>query len=969
MPTMSFLSDQMQKHLLSSTLQSNSTKSRHVHSGSPTNISTTPALSFVPTPSPSPFNMNADYSFTLSTDSKSMDMSLGSKCSQPLSSSRSNYDVFAETSSGQAQVKQSLRLSDQNCNILHQQQHQPVVPVQSSYEQISSDISFSQDPSPTQPSQSMSGPGDVKLVLVESATTSIPNSIALLTPQPISLIQQQPGSRQDYSDTVSSNSNINQVQFPTCSSTPTFIHPNKKKRLLTFLTEQENSLCSVNDNNQIILASAPQKSDQILFNSAKPVNDNNQIILTSAPQKSDQILFNSAKPVNDNNQIILTSAPQKSDQILFNSGKADQILINSGKTNSLNSSLTPTMFLQPCVNTISAPPALEPVKQEQGATLIINPPPPPKNESTLIINSDSTATLITPVVSATANLPLLAPCITPSILSQVTLSSAPPPAPPPPTNYTLVQPAPSVDILSVNFPTKPVAGHNILPLPEESNYEQYSEKVTCYKCKVCGYLAMSQNGLKHHLLDDHEDIVTEDDAVKEGAWLDIALKFGIQLNCPMCSNTFKSGRSFQVHVTEDHGVTENEAEAQLESRNKDRKEKAIRVLREEKQKEREARRRKRQLAYEAYIDNNNELKVRLPKSSSAANNPKKAITVAKSADASMYAKPEHDLMEFKSVKDTVMLPNQEIKISPEEEFQVKKENYVKEKSKPLKMRQYRHIAPAKQNQDKSQDSKCSVNNCPVRCSDQEKLRLHVQSHKGSLFVCPLSCDKVSSSWSGMKLHLWQSHRYDMDLYKCHHPNCEYRTISLVKLERHSVKHSEERPWLCPICGQAFKLAKQLRIHSSTVHSKICASSSNLNCQICKGNFSSQRQLRLHIDSVHHKKRSFLCSHCGYSASSKSSLKLHTRKHTGEKPFVCNECEYSTSDHNSFRRHKMQHSGLRPYNCPYCPYSSIQSTTYKAHLKSKHAVEDVSSILYQCSKCVFKTLKENIYLTHLAQHEN
>ena len=144
---------------------------------------------------------------------------------------------------------------------------------------------------------------------------------------------------------------------------------------------------------------------------------------------------------------------------------------------------------------------------------------------------------------------------------------------------------------------------------------------------------MSQNGLKHHLLDDHEDIVTEDDAVKEGAWLDIALKFGIQLNCPMCSNTFKSGRSFQVHVTEDHGVTENEAEAQLESRNKDRKEKAIRVLREEKQKEREARRRKRQLAYEAYIDNNNELKVRLPKSSSTANNPKKAITVAKSKNA------------------------------------------------------------------------------------------------------------------------------------------------------------------------------------------------------------------------------------------------------------------------------------------------------------------------------------------------
>lgn len=63
---------------------------------------------------------------------------------------------------------------------------------------------------------------------------------------------------------------------------------------------------------------------------------------------------------------------------------------------------------------------------------------------------------------------------------------------------------------------------------------------------------------------------------------------------------------------------------------------------------------------------------------------------------------------------------------------------------------------------------------------------------------------------------------------------------------------------------------------------------------------------------------------------------------------------------------MQHSGVRPYSCPYCPYTSIQSTTYKVHLKTKHAVEEVSNILFQCKLCVFKTLKESIYLAHLSQ---
>ena len=138
---------------------------------------------------------------------------------------------------------------------------------------------------------------------------------------------------------------------------------------------------------------------------------------------------------------------------------------------------------------------------------------------------------------------------------------------------------------------------------------------------------------------------------------------------------------------------------------------------------------------------------------------------------------------------------------------------------------------------------------------------------------------------------------------CEVDGCEFRTTSRAKLDRHGARHTGS---ICP--SLAFKLAKQLRAHISNVHTK-AQTSSSLVCQLCKASFNTPRQLRLHTDSVHNKKRNFLCSVCGYSGGSKSALKLHARKHTGEKPFMCDECDFSSSDHNSFRRHRMRHSGV------------------------------------------------------------
>jgi len=53
------------------------------------------------------------------------------------------------------------------------------------------------------------------------------------------------------------------------------------------------------------------------------------------------------------------------------------------------------------------------------------------------------------------------------------------------------------------------------------------------------------------------------------------------------------------------------------------------------------------------------------------------------------------------------------------------------------------------------------------------------------------------------------------------------------------------------------------------------------CDVCGRAFTNPRMLRIHKDNVHGKLRPHLCNFCGYSASSRSTLKMHMRLHTGK----------------------------------------------------------------------------------------
>ena len=874
-------------------------KSR-VGSTSPTtssSLATTPALTYVPTPSPSPFSPMSELSFSLASDPKSLESPLYSAAAS------SNFAEFVPLD----RSKLNSVVPEQNCNLV--QQNNLCHP-------------FSTGAQP-QPMSSLPGQ-DVKLLLFSEPDPSGPASPCYSTTQP---------------------------RFPAAaplavSTTAQSTHTNKKRRLLTFLAEQDpvQPLCSGNKSSQIILAPTTAKPDQIIFN----------------PAKSDELLLNSTKP----ETLPLPVAASQAQQ---------------------------TLYFQPCINTCTP---IEPVKPEQ-TTLIINQPAAQKPESTLIINSEGTAaTLITPVVSGPSALPLLGQaCITTTLTKETHSSTFTLTNSSPLTNYTLVpSPLLSVDFTQKQSVASTTAGHNLQQM-QPMNYDQYYEQVMCFKCTVnkCGFLCLNITALKHHLIDDHDDLMldADDENVNETSWLPDALKSGIQLSCPhkFCPNKFNSGRSFKVHMTEDHGLDETDAERELEIRNRQRKEQVMKARKEQKLKERDERRRRKR-SYEAYVDSNNELRIRVPLKPSETNHKGKQsdpsdeeIDVLVDKNGLKNIKASDYLAFVYQNKDVT--DNRKDKNSNSPKIVQKKRSKIgrPKGSSTIGISALRKINPSIKISDTEMGSLCDLvrkdigikmilliccvqDECGVRLKDPENLRVHREAHHGSGFRCP-RCGEVKPGWAAMSLHLWREHSLDLELLSCPVQDCQYRSASRARLARHQAAHTQARPWLCPLCGQAFKQAKQLRAHTATHNNK--TSEDSLSCPHCSSSFTLQRHLKLHIDSVHNKIKPFLCSFCGYSSSSRSALKLHTRKHTGDRPFTCSECEYSSADHNSLRRHKMQHSGVRPYSCPYCPYTSIQSTTYKVHLKTKHAVEEVSNILFQCKLCVFKTLKESIYLAHLSQH--
>ncbi|XP_074644292.1 uncharacterized protein LOC141901108 [Tubulanus polymorphus] len=244
--------------------------------------------------------------------------------------------------------------------------------------------------------------------------------------------------------------------------------------------------------------------------------------------------------------------------------------------------------------------------------------------------------------------------------------------------------------------------------------------------------------------------------------------------------------------------------------------------------------------------------------------------------------------------------------------------------------------------------------CRFKSVDEEGLQRHTEINHSITLKCNVC--SFTSQWSRSYYRHMKTH-FEGPPFKCDFDFCEYTTERIQQILYHRMRHTDERPFPCNLCGMRFRTK-----NNAMTHMRCHTGEKPFQCVECKKSFATKSTLDQH-QATHSNNRPFLCDICGFSTKYQSHLISHKRLHSGD-VFTCQfaGCKYFTPKRSQLNAHMRIHSAIRSYICSHCGRSFVE----KSHLV-RHERIHLDDKPFKCEMCDYGSSRRDKLKEHIIKH--
>ncbi|GAB1599286.1 PR domain zinc finger protein 5-like [Argonauta hians] len=228
------------------------------------------------------------------------------------------------------------------------------------------------------------------------------------------------------------------------------------------------------------------------------------------------------------------------------------------------------------------------------------------------------------------------------------------------------------------------------------------------------------------------------------------------------------------------------------------------------------------------------------------------------------------------------------------------------------------------------------------------LRRHELLHSTTLLHC-VKCQYSTDSNKLLARHVKNRHSTQRHTLRYSCPKCQYKTLRWRLYCSHlRVSHNET-------CSNT----------SSATAIKLCKS---YQCDLCS--YKSQRKEHYvrHRNNVHCNQRPYLCDLCGKAFKRPDALAQHKFTHLDKSarllPFTCTLCSKAFRSQAHLTEHQTMHSNIRAHLCHYCGASFKTRSVQQKHIQSIH----VNPRSYNCLLCTKRFNTNYALMRHKRTHD-